>query len=773
MRAFPVNECLKKMELHRLGENGQAGVAICSLPVPEDCGMDLTFEGYHASVKPLGCWPGGKGPRRLIMTADTANCAPQMLRVGRAEGKCGLPEMKAEMERFAACDDPAFMWERHAVRLTWGGKSIGLALGMKTRGELHWWEACRLQIVDRDEFCTTIEAGGAIPTHIYDRRDLDKYNGYYENPFLHKHHWLNGRIFARLYANGVCEIYAHHINSRFFDDGLDLENCVPVIGFMTYDAPVPAELAGSWTGDRERLTIGHAQLDVSEAARLATEKQPGCFMIDEQYGMLAWQPYLGAELYGGRAVYPSAGGPDGYVYHAEEGVFPRGFARTVRFSLSLSDRSPVIARYLPPAWWYGLCAEFMADNLLPVSAEYDRSLERAMEFVREYTIERGFEDGSIARYKRLIEDGSGRRDPSWEGEFPHAQLMWAWRSGNAEDYARAMRAAYCFDDVYVDHASNIVRMHGWAPPAMAVPMFRMQGSIAAYLETGDRTLYEDSMGIIDSAYRVHKNSWPRMCVGRDASFIRGAMMMYRYFDDVHYLKMARDAISDVILSQREDGSFGDQGGGSGIHQWTGYITKPWMGCMAVGGLADYLEMFPEDNEDTRPVWEAVKKFGDWLMAERFFHAGKPEGRKGVFDDPDSEEKWPIGYGWSYQHYFNGGTQFYDDGKWFELKRPDQDFWHWEYLARILTMCSIRTGESKYYDAWAETARLFYAVRLKATTDHDAIQALQYIPWMMAHAVGARYTDKGIELETPPLGEGVFDRAKVMSPDGDIEIILKR
>jgi hypothetical protein len=38
-----------------------------------------------------------------------------------------------------------------------------------------------------------------------------------------------------------------------------------------------------------------------------------------------------------------------------------------------------------------------------------------------------------------------------------------------------------------------------------------------------------------------------------------------------------------------DGSFGDQGGGAGIHGWNAYITKPWMGLMATGGMVDYIE----------------------------------------------------------------------------------------------------------------------------------------------------------------------------------------
>ena len=773
MYPFPVDECLKKLKLHRLTADGNAGVAICSLPIPEGGPDHLSFAGRPTSVRKLGCWQDGITPRRLLMTADMDNNAPGVLSVAKESRGVAQKKPEISMELFDTCPDPAFMWERHLAKITWNGKSIGLVMGMRTQGEVHWWEACMLQIVEQDDFCTTVEVGGAIPCVIYDTTDRTNYKSYYDDPFLHKHRWLYGRIFARLYANGVCEIYAHHINNKFFDDGLDLPDCVPVIGFKTYDVPLPSELLGSWNGDRERLQIGHATLDVSEARRLATDRQPGAFLADEKNNFLVWQPYTGAELYGGRAIYPSSGSKDGFIYHAEDKLFPRGFGRTVRFSLSLSDRSPVVARYLAPAWWYGLCSEFMADNPLPVSNEYDEIEDIAMKFVRDYTVNGGFEDGSIARYSTPIDDGTGRRDPSWEGEFPYAQLLHAWRTGNPQDYDRALRAAYCFDDIYVDHASNTVRMHGWAPPATSVPMFRMQGSIAAFLETGDCTLYEDAIGIVDNAYRMHKNSWPRLCTGRDACFIRSAVMLYRYFNDEHYRRMARDAISNVILTQRPDGAFGDQGGGTGIHQWAAYIVKPWMGCMAVGGMVDYLELFPEMNEDTLPIWEAVKKFGDWLVRERYYHAGRKPGTVGVFNDDESTETIPVGMAWSYQHYFRDGTQFKDsfNKEWFDLKDPYQDFWQQEYLARILTFCSVRTGDPVYFDAWAETAGIYYAARKTMNSDHSAIQALQYIQWVQATITNARYTEEGLVCHPLPVGKRAPEFATVMSPDGNVRMKL--
>ncbi|MBE6929716.1 MAG: hypothetical protein E7463_05490 [Ruminococcaceae bacterium] len=757
---------LDKLSLHRLYPTEQAGVAICSLPIPKGCTDELSFDGTATSVRPLGLWDDHKTPRRLLMTADMGNAAPETLHVVKGGQKSKLPPPNLSMELFETPEDKRLMWERHIARIDWNGKSVGLVLGLKTRDEYHWWECCQLQVLAQDSFCTTFQVGGAIPLYVYDRKELEVRQGYYDNPYLHKHHWLNGRIFARMYANGVCEIFAHHINSRFFDDGLDLPDCVPVIGIKTYDTAPDASLCGKWVGDRDEINVGDVKVSLRDAKGMVSTKQPGEFDIDPRFGFFVWKPYLGAELYGGRAVYPLLNKKDGYVFYAEDKLFPRGFGRTVRFTLSLSDRAPVVARYLAPSWWYGHCRELTPDCTLPVSNEYDRLIERARVFIDERTVTGCFEDGSIARYYNEIGDGSNRWDPSWEGEFPHAQFLLAWRSGDATDYERAMTAAICFDDVYIDHASNIVRMHGWGPPATAVPMFRVTGCIAAFLETGNPVFREDALGIVESAYRMERNSWPRACVGRDASFIRSAVMLWRYFDDEHYRAMAREAIDDVIITQRPDGSFGDQAGGSGIHQHGTFITKPWMGFMALGGLIDYLELAGIDSDDTRPIMECVRRYGDWLLEERFWHAGKPA------DAPADAPEWPVGMGWSYQHYYNGVTTLNDLGLPADLKKPHQDMWMVEYVSRFMTFCSMATGDSRYFDAWAESSKLYHDVHKKVLSDHPAMQILQFVTWTQNSLVGARLREDGRVVVTPyNFGPRTPATATIATPDGPMEFKL--
>ena len=112
------------------------------------------------------------------------------------------------------------------------------------------------------------------------------------------------------------------------------------------------------------------------------------------------------------------------------------------------------------------------------------------------------------------------------------------------------------------------------------------------------------------------------------------MLLYRYLGDKHYLNFARDSVRTVGQSQFEDGSFGDQGGGTGIHGWNQYVVKPWMGCMATGGALDMLDMFPDDPIALKPA----KRFADWLMRERHPLSN------GIM-------------GWSYQHGYHFGREF--------------------------------------------------------------------------------------------------------------------
>ena len=268
-----------KMMLRRLHpEQIDAGLIICSLPVPPGAPRALAIGGRPTFCQAIGQWPQAQepAPRRLLLVADGANDASAALRLTESGKQPAAAPPTAALERYAQCGEPEYFWERHLLRIVWNGVSVGLTLGLRTGNEVRWAEACGLVIRAESPECRTLEFGGAIPLQLTTAKLLRQYSGY-KLPLLHRHNWLNGHIYARLHANGVCEIYAHHINSKFFDDGLDLKDVVPVIGLRVdgADAGEIKLLCGPWDGSRKEMAIGPVRFDVRDAARLATPSRPG------------------------------------------------------------------------------------------------------------------------------------------------------------------------------------------------------------------------------------------------------------------------------------------------------------------------------------------------------------------------------------------------------------------------------------------------------------------------------------------------------------------
>jgi len=741
---------LPNLRLKRLGDDTEAGLLITSLPWPRAAAQPLSLDGRSTYSEALGQWPGEAAgtPRRLLLVADGGNEAPAEISLKPAASAAGGTLPTVEMERFELSPHKEYVWERHLLRIRQGERSIGLAMGLRTAGEVHWWEACRLVVIEETPECLTVEMGGAIPHKIMSLDEMKTYPGL-SNPLLHTHNWVNGTIYARIHANGVCEIYAHHINSKFFDDGLDLEDAVPVIGFVS-DADT-SSLCGTWDGSQESLDLGGVRFDLTEVARFASPEQPGS--IEQDGDFLVLQPYQGMELFGGLCPEQLIG--DTFIFRAERHIIPRGMARTLRFSLSLSDRSPKVVRYLAPAWWYGICEELLPAPLLPVVNEYEHHLIAARKWIQDSIVQHGFEDGSVPRGtgRNFNEDGIQiRHEPGWEGEIPYAQFLSAWRSGEAADYNAAMRSAYHFTDVIIDHAVKVVRMHGYPPYSFSVPMNRVQGPIAAYLETGDAYLLKAAEAVTANSHYTHMNSWPRLAVGRDACYVRSAVLLYRYFAKDYFRQIAYEGAMTVVQSQRDNGSFGDQGGGTGIHQWGAYITKPWMGLMATNGVLDYLELFPEEEQFAG----CIKKFADWLMSERH-EVGDPRNE-------DTENASTV-IGWSYQHDFNGTREFYMPMSNTTAFLPGTKQWHMETLGRLLVYSAVRYDNPAYADAWAYA----HSGKGEGYGDHGSSAAFHNLPWVQAQLWQAQPSAEGIRIAPLNFGPRTPVEGVILTPEGEVTV----
>lgn len=742
-----INNVLEKylegLHLLRLGGEEPAGLWITSLPLPRGVTQELNLNGQATFVKPVGQWYDVESisPRRLIMVADSGGKVPPELPLKRGEVKSKYPvpseysiqgvEMET-FERAPAEDISVFYWERSMLNIKWRDKWVGIAMGLRTKGEVHWWEYCNIVKRSETENCVELEMGGAIPYELTGKEMFEKYKDK-DNPYVHKHNWINGHIYGRIHSNGVCEIYAHHINSMFFDDGADLQDAVPVIGLCVEDEKDYSKYCGAWDGTKKGMELNGVAFDFSEVSRLATKEKPG--RVDNEDGFLVLQPYLGAELHGGKLAEIRIG--DSYFWRAEKKIFPRGMARTLRFSLSMNpDLSPRVARYVAPAWWYGMCEEFQPKPILPVSNEFDESINSARNSFHDQLIKGGFEDGLTG--------------PRCEGDIPGAMFLVAYRNADLQTYEDSLRASYTFTDIYVDHAVKRTRFPGHHPGAVAIPLQRMQSALFAYLETGDIYCRNTAEAVINNAYWWHKNSWPRRAIGRDAKFVHSQMMLYRYLGGKHYLERTKDMVADILDSQWSNGTFGDQGGGAGIHGYAAYIIKPWMGCMATMGVVDYLELFPDDDDANR----IVERFVEWLMKNRM----TCEFKRG-----DSEQK--NVFGWTYQYFFEGRELPGVNTP--ENKGETTRLVHLDAMARLLGWYSMKKNDSKYIEAYMEVCD---SIGKHRGLDYsDGVSTLLYIPWLQDRLWNAVLTDRGLEVDPVYIGKTTPNSAKISTPDGIVEL----
>jgi hypothetical protein len=224
------------------------------------------------------------------------------------------------------------------------------------------------------------------------------------------------------------------------------------------------------------------------------------------------------------------------------------------------------------------------------------------------------------------------------------------------------------------------------------------------------------------------------------------MLLYRFLGDQHYLELARDTITDVGNSQWPSGSFGDQGGGAGIHGDGAFLAKPWMGWLATMGVLDYLEHFPEDEA----ALAIVRKFVDWLMSERALRNNETV------------------MGWTYQHQFKGRPRPGEVVT--EGPTMGMHLFHFDYMARLLPYFSFRDGDPEYFDAFAQSYIGYGPKRIAGYWECTA--SLYFLPWLQAKLWKARLTENGIQVQPSYFGPRTPDTATVHAPDGDVQLAWK-
>jgi len=726
---------IEALTLRALEPDRQAGVAIASVPLPEQDHAFVAFRGMASQALSVAWYPaeGGMGPGK----------ARQVLVMGIAEG--GAPDalglvpagedavVIAAPASASATDDPGWAgprWQSVVVEekktgvmmrevdelvIEHAGRRLGIRMGIELAGGgFHWWEWLQVERLWRGPVCTAIRAAGYIPVTAITEDELFDAGRYNAGYWLHRHNWLFAEVYAQLFANGLARVTARHVNNRVFDQGRDLEGFVPVIAFNAAGAHLPDTVLD---GARADFTLGAAiQLDIDRGADLISPAHPG--RLRSAGELVIYQPYEGVEWLLGDGEPATR-----WKIESAERRMWKGMARSVGFDLSFADQPIRTRRYLPPYGWQGYAGALWPDAALPVRGPLEATCDEVLEDGRKASPAEGSKPLCSGRFFQ----GSATID----GEYAYGLMRQAYRTGRRDLYEAALHHAYAFADASIDHADFTQQIGGMPRGSISLVLQRNLGMLAAYLETGDPYLLTCAESLADTACAIDRANWPRRSYGRDAAYIRSMTRLYDVTGQTFYLQRAGEACRRAAQCRRPNGSFADQGGACGAHGHLNEIVKPWMNSILTEVFVDYLERAGGD-----PVVEAcLVKTADWLLSVLL------EDENGIY--------WPYQVAWG-QNVDDPSSRWTPDQP--PRTHPTGDV-QLDYNARTLLWVSLRTGDPKYARAWQETYRR--RLRLCAKTGkpyastYGGVKIPDNFPWHEAHLWGARWEGERVVF-TPQL-----------------------
>jgi hypothetical protein len=751
--AATVPEWIDKVRLRALDPDRKAQVAIASIPLPRKQPAAVVFDGVASQALPIAWYPAERGtgpgkPRQVLVMGVAGRALRDTLGLTAAAGGAVVTPQPVAAPATA---DSAWMgprWQAVIVEekktgvmmrevnelvLAHGARRLGLRLGLAlTGGGYHWWEWLQIEQLWTGPVCTAVRAAGYIGVTELAEEQLFDPRQYNSGPWLHRHNWLFGEVYAQLFANGLVRVTARHVNNRFFDQGRDLEGLVPVIAFDAGGAPWPeTRLDGSCNDFSLGAGAAGVQLAIERSADLISPAHPG--RLYGEGGLTIYQPYEGVECIQGD------GDPaERWRVEAADRRMWKGLARTVGFDLSFADRPIRTRRYLPPYGWLGYAGALWPDDALPARGPLEGRCDEALECRRAA--------GGNERKPRC----SGRffqEAARSDGECAHGLMRQAYRTGRRDLYEAALHHAYAIADTGIDHTDFTHQIGGMPKGSISLVLQRNLGILAAYLETGDPYLLRIAESLADAAYAIDRGNWPRRSFGRDAAYIRSLTRLYDVTGQAFYLQRAGEACRRVAQCQRSDGSFADQGGTYGPHAHLNEIVKPWMNSILAEVLVEYL-----DRAGSDPVVETcLVKTADWLLSVLL------KDEDGLF--------WPYQIAWG-RNVEDPSSRWAPDQP--PRKHPTGDY-QLDYNARTLLWVSRRTGAPQYARAWQATyerrSRICARTGERYASTYGGVKIPDNFTWHEAHLWNARWNGRRVTF-TPMLELLAIGReATIERPDG--------
>ena len=591
---------VEKVVLTRTGP-AEATVGVISLPLPREGANELRVDHGTVGVQPVGWWERDVTPRRVMACVVGQEGVPETLKLKRGEREAGAASTAWKVEYHTTFERLHFervpAWEYDTlrgfpadkstlvegeVRLSYGNRTVSLQFGATGPdegsggpGAVYYWQNVQIDRLWSNEAVQAVRVGGVI---------------YNSDTFL------CADVYLLLFSNGVAQVSSHFVNTRLAIDGYEFIG-LPVIRFSGDVGKTAAELALPADGMRHRL--GGVDMNLGPSGHLCSEREPGRLVVREDE--VLWYPVH-------RAFFPRQREPDSKRWI-------KGMARTVDFTMSLSEAAAVVTRYRAPGWWYAACGEFWPWDYLPVVGPSSVRADRGMREMAKGLVRGRFD--------------AGRGDD--DGGFGEGLMRLAYRSGDPAVFDAALMYCVYWTDLMLDHDDHTAhQLVGWPYKTAAYTKFR--DVVFAWLETGDPYYLDNAEMTAEGYWAWHRSNWPRNTIGRDNYSLGGWALLWKYMDTQH----ARDRVLEMVRMNRvvyeNRGTFGGQMG-AGPH--SGYHDSLFLTGVAMEALLDVAEVMVErgDAEGVEGITEMIAGVTPHFMSDDREYYPSEHGKQ------DQRSKW--------------------------------------------------------------------------------------------------------------------------------------
>ncbi|MCC7191278.1 MAG: hypothetical protein IT444_00730 [Phycisphaeraceae bacterium] len=552
---------LDQLVLERTGP-ADASVGLISLPLPRESAGALAIDHPLAAMEPVAWWERHRTPRRALAMIVDRHRLPDTLRLVSSAGSHTAPASSAwtvstHLVREKLDFKPPKFYDIASLRgvpaedcttvefevvLQYGQRELRLQCGATDptgRERNYFWQNVQVDRLWNNAAAQAVRVGGVI------------YNG---DTYL----WAD--VFLMLFANGVARAAAHFVNTKLHIEGYDFQG-LPLIRFAGKGIKPVSAILSTHGPD---FDLGNARLNLAEAMQLSGAEYPS--RLDAGADDVVWRPVS-------RTFNPQ-------VETAPVNEWPAGFARTVRFDLSLSDAAPKIARYRAPSWWYAVAGEPWSGGYLPVKGKLQSVASVTAEYVR-----------SLMRRNQFDAGNAGLGNDGFAGI---GLLQHYYQSGDPDFFQAGLDYCHYWADIAVDHTDFSVHqwIGGWPWKTCAYSKFR--DVLFGYLETGDPYFLDAVENAADAYWMWFRSNWPRNTIGRDAFEVGGWGLLRRYLRSERARERTREFVRmiGVVLDTR-----GMVGGQLGAGPHPGYISSIYMTGVCMNSLSDIAEAEFEEGCD--------------------------------------------------------------------------------------------------------------------------------------------------------------------------------